>query len=423
MSSSNPKTYLQGRRKKQKHSSLTPMFNCDISYLDEITDNEQCSTIKVKIIHIWKTTTTLRDGSSKGQNINMLLMDEKGNKIHACANHYVLNLCQPMLKKDNCILLSNFNLYTGLEGMQLTNHAGKIYFKNNTSISVVQDFNCAHDGFEFIEYHDIITNEKYNKLAFDIIGLISSKPILKSIYYRKKTAIISEFKLQNLNGDEVNVTLWEDNADKLDNYLSQKYIQNEPVVLVIQLAKINTWGSCRIKKICNTKTRIVDQDDSVANEGLSSESAPIDDGDLSTVKHGNACNVTVINISDDEDEIYAAGLNGYRSTPIWKKPKENEQYVYNISDDDVDLHDTDNEVCCFAGTSHRFSKSTFERGKNICKLDDYFEYEIDGGYTFTSEEIIECNTIAPGGITMLMKMKTWLFTHLFIRILVITINW
>ncbi|PWA96919.1 replication protein A 70 kDa DNA-binding subunit C [Artemisia annua] len=312
MSSSNPKTYLQGRRKKQKHSSLTPMFNCDISYLDEITDNEQCSTIKVKIIHIWKTTT-LRDGSSKGQNINMLLMDEKGHKIHACANHYVINLCQPMLKKDNCILLSNFNLYTGLEGMQLANHAGKIYFKNNTSISVVQDFNCAHDGFEFIEYHDIITNEKYNKLAFDIIGLISSKPILKSVYYRKKTTIISEFKLQNLNGDEVNVTLWEDNADKLDNYLSQKYIQNEPVVLVIQLAKINTWGT------------------------------PIDDGDLSTVKHGNACNVTVINISDDEDEIYAAGLNGYRSTPIWKKPKENEQYVYNISDDDVDLHDTDNE--------------------------------------------------------------------------------
>ncbi|PWA49337.1 replication protein A 70 kDa DNA-binding subunit B [Artemisia annua] len=281
MSNSNPKTFLQGRRKKQKHSSLTPMFNCDISYLDEITNNEECSTIKVKIIHIWKTTSTLW-----------------GNKIHACANHYVLKLCQPMLKKDNYILLSNFNLYTGLEGMQLTNHVGKIYFKNNTSISVVQDFNCAHDGFEFIEYHDIITDEKYNKLAFDIIGLISSKPKLKAIYYRKKTTIISEFKLQNLNGDEVNVTLWEDNADRLDNYLSQEYIQNEPVVLVIQLAKINTWGT------------------------------PIDDVDLSTVKHGNACDVTVINISDDEDEV---------------------------------------------------------------RLDDYFEYDIDGGYTFTTEEIIESN--------------------------------
>ncbi|PWA58313.1 replication protein A 70 kDa DNA-binding subunit D [Artemisia annua] len=457
---------------------------CQQTY--EITNNEECSTIKVKIIHIWKTTSTLWVSSSKGENINMLLMDEKGNKIHACANHYVLKLCQPMLKKDNYILLSNFNLYTGLEGMQLTNHVGKIYFKNNTSISVVQDFNCAHDGFEFIEYHDIITDEKYNKLAFDIIGLISSKPKLKAIYYRKKTTIISEFKLQNLNGDEVNVTLWEDNADKLDNYLSQEYIQNEPVVLVIQLAKINTWGNehevstipfCtkviinenipaitsfkrRLldKKICNTKSRIVDQDDSIANEAqysesapidagdlstvkhgnacdvtvinisvdedeaqcsesapiddgdLStvkhgnacdvtvinisvdedeaqcSESAPIDDGDLSIVKHGNACDVTVINISDDEDEIYAAGLNGYRSTPILKKPKQNEQYAYNISDDDIDLHDTDNEVGCFAGTSHGFSKSTFQRGKNTCKLDDYFEYEIDGGYGFTSEE-------------------------------------
>ncbi|PWA94260.1 replication protein A 70 kDa DNA-binding subunit D [Artemisia annua] len=253
MSNSIPKTFLQGRHKKQKHSLLMPIFNCDISYLDEITSNEECSTIKVKIIHIWKSTTTLMDSSSNDENINMLLMDEKGNKIHACTNHYVLKLCRPMLKKDNCILLSNFNLYTGLEGMQLTNHDGKIYFKKNTSISVVQDFNFVRDGFEFIEYHDIITDEKYSKLAFDIIGLISSKPKLKAIYYRKKTVIVSEFKLQNLNGDEVNVTLWEDNADKLDNYLSQEYIQNEPIVLVIQLAKINTWGSCWIKKYATQK--------------------------------------------------------------------------------------------------------------------------------------------------------------------------
>ena len=77
MSNPNPKTFLQGRRKKQKHSSLTPMFDRDISYLDEITNNEHCSTIKVKIIHIWKTKTTLRDGSSNGENIIMLLMDEK----------------------------------------------------------------------------------------------------------------------------------------------------------------------------------------------------------------------------------------------------------------------------------------------------------------------------------------------------------
>ncbi|PWA56085.1 replication protein A 70 kDa DNA-binding subunit B [Artemisia annua] len=343
-------------------------------------------------------------------NINLLTQAKnitQGNKIHACANHYVLKLCQPMLKKDTYILLSNFNLYTGLEGMKLTNHVGKIYFKNNTSISVVQDFNCAHDGFEFIEYRDIITDEKYNKLAFDIIGLISSKPKLKTIYYRKKTTIISEFKLQNLNGDEVNVTLWEDNADRLDNYLSQEYIQNEPVVLVIQLPKINTWGSCWIKKICNTKSRIVDQDDSIANEAQYSESAPIDAGDLSTVKHGNACDVTVINISVDEDEAQCS-----ESAPIddgdlstVKHGNACDVTVINISADEDEkyvflkciLMIQDKILICyayvgfFAGTSHGFSKSTFQRGRNIFKLDDYFEYDIDGGYTFTSEEKIESN--------------------------------
>ena len=77
MSKTNRKSFLQGSKKNHRHSSLTPNFDCDISYLDEITNNEESSTIKVKIIHIWKTKTTLKNGSSKGENINMLLMDEK----------------------------------------------------------------------------------------------------------------------------------------------------------------------------------------------------------------------------------------------------------------------------------------------------------------------------------------------------------
>ena len=101
MSNSNPKTFLQGRRKKQKHSSLTPMFNCDISYLDEITNNVECSTIKVKIIHILKTTSTLWVSSSKGENINMLLMDEK-----VMFNYLIFKFCLYALYSFDLTILS-----------------------------------------------------------------------------------------------------------------------------------------------------------------------------------------------------------------------------------------------------------------------------------------------------------------------------
>ncbi|PWA43147.1 replication protein A 70 kDa DNA-binding subunit D [Artemisia annua] len=489
---------------------------------DEITDSEECSVIKVKIIHLWKTPTKIMNGSSKGENINMLLMDEKGHKIHACANHYVLDLIRPMLKKNNCIIMSNFNLYTKLEGVRLTNHL---------------DFVCVHDGFEFIEYRDIINNNTDNNVAFDIIGLISSKPKLKAIDIRKKTTIISEFKLQNLSGDEVNVTLWEDNAHKLDSYVSHKDIQNEPIVLIIQLAKINTWGneqevstlSFCTKVIINENIpaitafkqrlldnrmrgrdhRLVDEDDNVdinVNENQSksitiddvdwltvkhegtcnitvidisddedkmnrrfrpfhsaprlldnrmrgrdhrlvddddnvdinvnenrSKSITIDDVDLLSGKHEGTCNITVIDISDDEDnvhglsncevrdatiidlsdiedevhgskqnlsgdydnslsnnmkafdntindisddEIYAAGVSGYLNNPNWNNQKQNTPYVYNISDDDVDLHDTDNEIVCLTHNSRRLSKAKSGSGKNICKF-DYSDYESD----------------------------------------------
>lgn len=77
MSTTNRNSSLRNNPKKRKHSSLTPTFDCDISYIDEITDSEECSVIKVKIIHLWKTPTKIMNGSSKGENINMLLMDEK----------------------------------------------------------------------------------------------------------------------------------------------------------------------------------------------------------------------------------------------------------------------------------------------------------------------------------------------------------
>ncbi|PWA79759.1 protein RKD1 [Artemisia annua] len=114
MSNSNPKTFLQGRRKKQKHSSLTPAFNCDISYLYEITSNEEGSTIKVKIIHIWKTTTTLMDSSSKGENINMLLMDEKrqGGK----RGKHTVNIRKSMnTTTDQINMISMFSLFCRLD--------------------------------------------------------------------------------------------------------------------------------------------------------------------------------------------------------------------------------------------------------------------------------------------------------------------
>ncbi|PWA35985.1 replication protein A 70 kDa DNA-binding subunit B [Artemisia annua] len=434
MSTTNRNSSLRNNPKKRKHSSLTPTFDCDISYIDEITDSEECSVIKVKIIHLWKTPTKIMNGSSKGENINMLLMDENGHKIHACANHYVLDLIRPMLKKNNCIIMSNFNLYTKLEGVRLTNHL---------------DFVCVHDGFEFIEYRDIINNNTDNNVAFDIIGLISSKPKLKAIDIRKKTTIISEFKLQNLSGDEVNVTLWEDNAHKLDSYVSHKDIQNEPIVLIIQLAKINTWGNVfdnilsfifftnRLldNRMRGRDHRLVDEDDNVdinVNENQS-KSITIDDVDWLTVKQEGTCNITVIDMSDDEDkvhglsnyevrdatiidlsniedevhgskqilggdyddslsnnmkafdntindisddEMYAAGVSGYLNTPNWNNQKQNTLYVYNISDDDVDLHDTDNEVVCLTHNIRRLSKTKSESVKKICKF-DYSDYESD----------------------------------------------
>ena len=43
-------------------------------------------------------------------------------------------------------------------------------------------------------------------------------------------------------------------------------------------------------------------------------------------------------------QIYAVGVNGYRTTPICNKRKPHNPYVCKIFNEDADLHDTNNEV-------------------------------------------------------------------------------
>ena len=102
---------------------------------------------------------------------------------------------------------------------------------------------CRYYWFDFIKTNiesNILQKEDHNNFRIQ-----ASKFKVMFIVYNYLTYVNIIYILNS--GDEVNITLWEDNADKLDNYLSQEYIQNEPVVLIIQLAKTNTWGSTEVR--------------------------------------------------------------------------------------------------------------------------------------------------------------------------------
>ncbi|PWA56462.1 replication protein A 70 kDa DNA-binding subunit B [Artemisia annua] len=274
---------------------------------NEITDSEECSVIKVKIIHLWKTPTKIMNDSSKGETINMLLMDEKGHKIHACANHYVLDLIRPTLKKNNCIIMSNFNLYTKLEGVRLTNHL---------------------DEQE-----------------------VSTLPFCTKVIINENIPAITAFK-QRL----------------LDNRMRGR------------------------------DHRLVDEDDNVdinVNESQS-KSITIDDVDLLSGKHEGTCNITVIDISDDEDKVHGLSNCEVRDATIidlsdiedelfrvvcWRLSKEKSgSGKFDYSD-----YESDDEVVCFTRSSRRLSKPRFDIENNICKSDNS-EDERDAEYREASIE-------------------------------------
>ncbi|GJS13396.1 replication protein A 70 kDa DNA-binding subunit D [Tanacetum coccineum] len=148
-------------------------------------------------------------------NINMILMDEEGTKIHACANYYTIFKAsseQP-LKEGAQLIISGFNCVQNTASLKLTEHEAKIYFTKNTSVTQSDDFKSLNDGFEFVSFESIINNRINKAKAFDVVGQIVSNQKLKQVTVDERPTSLIEYELQNTSGQKIRCVLWGDDAD------------------------------------------------------------------------------------------------------------------------------------------------------------------------------------------------------------------
>ncbi|GKB68539.1 replication protein A 70 kDa DNA-binding subunit D [Tanacetum coccineum] len=191
-------------------------------------------------------------------NINMILMDEEGTKIHACANYYTIFKAsseQP-LKEGAQLIISGFNCVKNTASLKLTGHEAKLYFTKKTSVTLSDDFKSLNDGFEFLSFESIINNQINKAKAFDVVGQIVSNQKVKQVTVDERTTSLIEYELQNTSGQKIRCVLWGDDADNLQDYINKNITTTEPIVILIQLAKINIWEDAQQVSSINKASKI-----------------------------------------------------------------------------------------------------------------------------------------------------------------------
>nr|XP_043633510.1 replication protein A 70 kDa DNA-binding subunit-like [Erigeron canadensis] len=203
-------------------------------------ETDESWKIKVKIVRLWKQTYT--NNLAMVASIDMVLMDEQGNKIQATVKRNLFPQFEMLLLEGAVRVISNFGLASNTGKFLLTQHKCKINFYRTTVVRICTDWDSDEQQFDFMSFTDILAQKRDPIYAFDVIGEViwcDSTKVLstKGGQYRIKTV-----HLQDTQGVKLNLALWDNYADQLTTFLADEKNKDTSVILLLEFAKSGEWG-------------------------------------------------------------------------------------------------------------------------------------------------------------------------------------
>ncbi|KAK1441474.1 hypothetical protein QVD17_07390 [Tagetes erecta] len=188
-----------------EHNNITLIKNIDLTSDD--------LTMKLKIVRLWK----LPDHINKREvySIEMILMDEEGTKITGTVS-----------KRSSYKYVDNTN---------------KVVFGSSTKVERCNVFNGPQFGFSFTSFKAILEHSADEDHSIDVIGEVQDLQPIKTFLNGEGIATKqATFKIQDLEGQVISVTLFAEYAEQLIEYL-QKHPEEVRLVVILQFGRIKWW--------------------------------------------------------------------------------------------------------------------------------------------------------------------------------------
>ncbi|PWA38129.1 replication protein A 70 kDa DNA-binding subunit D [Artemisia annua] len=110
------------------------------------------------------------------RHFEMIVVDEKGDKIHVIVNNGRLTFLEKYFKEDKVVLLRNFSVIPNNKSYKYTKHPHKISFDGFATACRSNTFDADVNiiGFEFTKFSDIISLNLDTEIPVDIEGVVFS---------------------------------------------------------------------------------------------------------------------------------------------------------------------------------------------------------------------------------------------------------
>ncbi|KAE9598889.1 putative nucleic acid-binding protein [Lupinus albus] len=197
-----------------------------VNFIEEINATKDTWKIKVRIVGLWRVDR------SSAPSLEMIFMDENGDKIEAVVKNYHISLWETKIQEGQSYVGENFDVVTNEGQYRCCKHPFKLIFQKGTIMTNKQLSDIPLYIYQFTAFEDILSGVATTNVLIDVIGEFIDIEMSQPESMPKKVV----FGMRDQRGNNISCTLWGQFASQLLKY--ERDHKFGPIVVILTLAKI-----------------------------------------------------------------------------------------------------------------------------------------------------------------------------------------
>ncbi|KAK2375007.1 replication protein A 70 kDa DNA-binding subunit [Trifolium repens] len=193
--------------------------------------------LQVRVINLW--TTPDRNNPAEDGAIHMIFLDQDCGKIHATVRKDLIPLFKDEIREGCTYVFERFMGAKNDVAFRSTLHKHKLNFMRRTKVFRISGTEIPQNHFDFMPFDEILSKTNEDQLL-DVIGHVVEKNDIKETEKNGKISKIIDATLEDLEGNRIHCTLWDDYALLMQRFLDT-HDPSLPVVIIIQLCKLKKY--------------------------------------------------------------------------------------------------------------------------------------------------------------------------------------
>ncbi|CAL0318360.1 unnamed protein product [Lupinus luteus] len=203
-----------------------------VNFIPEINGSKDTWKLNVRIIGLWRVDR------SSAPSLEMIFMDQKGDKIQAVVKNYQISQWESRLEEGSSYIAENFDVVLNEGLYRGSNHPFKLIFQKGTIMTLKELCEIPSYVYNLIAFEDTLNGVVATDVLVDVIGEFIDIELTQPESTPKKVV----FFMRDQMGDTLICTLWGQFAAQLLKF--EENHKSGPIVVILTLAKIRDAKGC-----------------------------------------------------------------------------------------------------------------------------------------------------------------------------------